>query len=309
MLSFTESEQSMRSTTVAAPTARDVVVADGRDAATYLHGQLSQNVEGLAEGSSAWSLLLEPTGRVTSWLRITRVGAETFWLDVDCGTGAPTLARLDRFKLRTEATFELRASVPCVAIRGPESPDAAAIGTAVAGIADDAVVVALDWPGSIGTDVLGASIDELSAVLADLGVAVGEPAVVELERVEAGRPVVGAEFGEKTIPAETGVVDRSADFTKGCYVGQELVARVDSRGNNTPRTVYPVRLAAGPVPKVGAELVVDGAVVGAFTSVAAGTDHVAALASIKRGVEVPVTASVMIDGVDVAAEVSAPHWS
>lgn len=313
MLSFDESEHALRNEAMAAEIVRDVVVVEGPEAAGYLHGQLSQNVEGLAEGASAWSLLLEPVGRVTSWLRITRVGSEEYWLDTDPGAGEATLARLERFKLRTKATFALSTSLPSIAIRGTNSPAAISFAADLDSMTHRVIAVDLDWPGSIGVDLLGADLagadqTALTNLLAEAGVPLGDQAVIELERVESGRPAMGAEFAEKTIPAETGVVDRSADFTKGCYVGQELVARVDSRGNNTPRTVHPVRLAAGMAPIIGSDLVVDGAPIGVITSVASGRDHVAALASIKRGVEVPLAAQVEIDGQLAMAEVSAVHW-
>ena len=54
-------------------------------------------------------------------------------------------------------------------------------------------------------------------------------------RIEAGVPAMGAELTDRTIPAETGIIDRTVSFTKGCYTGQELVARIDSRGGHVPR--------------------------------------------------------------------------
>lgn len=308
MLPFEEAEQALRTSAVAAETQRDILVAEGPEASSYLHGQLSQNVDQLAEGTSAWSLLLEPTGRVTGWGRITRVGPEAFWIDFDPGTGEAVLARLERFKLGTKATFDLRTSVPTVAVRGPQSPQGDDLRRAAQSAADT-IVADVGWPGTNGADLLAATLEALGPALEDLGVALVSPDVIELERVEAGRPAMGAEFGEKTIPAETGVVDRSADFAKGCYVGQELVARIDSRGNNTPRRVHPVRLAAGTVPAIGDELRVDGESVGVFTSVAAATDHVAALASVKRGVEAPAAAVVTVDGNEVPARIEPIHWA
>lgn len=313
MLTLAESETALSSSSIAVPTNRDIVEVAGPDAASYLHGQVSQNVEQLPESASAWTLLLEPTGRVTAWARLTRIEAEVFWLDVDAGFGAPMLARLERFKLRTKAEFRLHEAVPVLALRGPSSPTAAVVGDQVAVLAptDVSRVVAadLDWPGTSGIDLLGLQASGAATLLDALGIGLGDPLIAELERIEAGRPAMGHEFAEKTIPAETGVVERSADFAKGCYVGQELVARVDSRGNNTPRTVYPVRVATTTVPIPGSELVLDGVVVGTITSAAAASDHVVALASIKRGVEVPASAHVDVDGQLASAEISAVRWA
>jgi folate-binding protein YgfZ len=312
MLTLEASEAALRSGSIAAPTTRDIVEVAGPEAASYLHGQLSQNVEQLAEGTSAWTLLLEPTGRVTAWARLTRVADEVFWLDVDAGYGAAMLARLERFKLRTKAECELFEAVPAMALRGPATPAAADLFDQIidlpAARVSRVVAADLDWPGAPGVDLLGLEAGGATAILGSLGIELGDPLVAELERIETGRPAMGREFGEKTIPAETGVVNRSADFTKGCYVGQELVARIDSRGNNTPRTVYPLRMAIGVTPSAGSPVMLDGEVIGSITSVAAAGDHLAALASIKRGVEVPVTAQVDVDGQSVPADISAVHW-
>ncbi len=319
-VSFEESEKALREAAMAAPARRDVLVIDGPEAAGYLQGQISQDAEGLGEGTSSWTLLLEPNGRVTAWGRLSRVGPETFWFDTDDGAGSATLERLERFKLRTKATFVLHEQVPTVVVRGPETPPAAALlatvddmpAAASAGSDLERVVaIQLDWPSSVGVDLLGLDLEApgVADALVAAGVVLGDAAIVDLERVEAGRPAMGHEFGEKTIPAETGVVQRSVDFTKGCYVGQELVARIDSRGNNTPRSVHPARLAVGHVPQVGDELLLDGEPVGVITSIAVATDHVAVLASIKRGVEAPVQLTVDIDGAPVTASVQPPHWT
>lgn len=306
MLTLTESEAALRSGSVAAATTRDIVVVDGPEAASYLHGQVSQNIEGLGIGAAAWTLLLEPVGRVTAWARVSRLSDEEFWLDVDAGAGEAMLARLERFKLRTKATFELRADVSTVAIRGVEAPSVAAINAALEGVDAKHVVADLAWPKSSGVDVIGIDVQTIATAL---GVDEGDPGVVELERIEAGRPAMGREFGEKTIPAETGVVDHSADFTKGCYVGQELVARVESRGNNTPRTVYPASMSSDQVPEAGTELTLDGEVVGMVTSAAPRSSGVAALVSVKRAVEVPATLTVVLSGSPVDVEVSAVDWA
>lgn len=309
MLSLTESEAALRSGTLVAAATRDVVIVDGPEAASYLHGQVSQNIEGLAVGASGWTFLLEPTGRITAWARVTRASDEAFWFDVDTGAGAAMLARLERFKLRTKATFTLVADCTSVAVRGATAPSVAELATALAGEQSDtaAVVIAdLGWPTSKGADIIGL---DAATVANLLGCELGDPSVVELERIEAGRPAMGREFGEKTIPAETGVVNRSADFTKGCYVGQELVARVDSRGSNTPRTVYPGSMPGAQVPEYGAEVTLDGAVVGFVTSASAREDGVAALVSVKRGVEVPVTLQIDMNGESAAIDVAAVHWS
>lgn len=305
MLTPIESEAALRSGSLVAATTRDIVIVDGPEAASYLHGQVSQNIEGMVVGASAWTLLLEPVGRVTAWARATRLSDEEFWFDVDAGSGEAMLARLERFKMRTKATFELRSDVATTAVRGVEVAAVEDLRAAVAG-KDAALVVAdMAWPKSSGVDILGLDAETASGLL---GLELGDPSVVELERIESGRPAMGREFAEKTIPAETGVVDHSADFTKGCYVGQELVARVDSRGNNTPRTVHPASMQSTDVPAAGTEVTLDGDVVGLITSAIARADGAAVLVSVKRGVEVPIVLKVKVDGNEVDLAVAAVDW-
>jgi folate-binding protein YgfZ len=263
----------LRTTLGAAELPRDVLRVAGPEAVDYLQGQLSQDVAGLAAGASAWSFLLQPTGKVDAWLRVTRTGDDAFVLDVDAGYGEAVVARLRRFLLRTKAEVDM---LPwrAVALRGPGADQ-------VDGLAG---LVVATWPGVAGVDVLG----EDAAVPA--GVERATAADLASLRVRAGIPAMGAELSEATIPAEAGrhVVDASVSFTKGCYTGQELVARIDSRGGNVPRRVRGLVLpdTAGVAP--GAAVVVDGDEVGRVTSVApAPGGGAVALALVKRAVEPP----------------------
>ncbi|MDQ1396010.1 MAG: tRNA-modifying protein YgfZ [Acidimicrobiaceae bacterium] len=103
-------------------------------------------------------------------------------------------------------------------------------------------------------------------------------------RIRRAFPKMGHEIDEKTIPAELGqdIIDRAVSFTKGCYTGQELVARIDSRGGNVPRHLRRLELASEGAP-VGATVEVDGKTVGTLTSVAGDL----ALAFVARGVVPP----------------------
>src|SRR3954454_19371616 len=123
----------------------------------------------------------------------------------------------------------------------------------------------------------------------------------EAARIAAGWPRMGAEVDERTIPAELGqsIIDQAVSFTKGCYTGQELVARIDSRGGHVPRQLRRIRLAAEA--PVGAEIEVDGKNVGTLTSVV-GT---AALGFVGRSVEPPAPATIRWDGGSTTAEIEA----
>ena len=126
----------------------------------------------------------------------------------------------------------------------------------------------------------------------------GELPADERSRIEVGWPRMGAELTDRTIPAETGLVDRAVSFTKGCFTGQELVARIDSRGGNVPRHLRGIRLERAGAP-VGAEVVVEGKVAGALTSVAGDV----ALAYIGRDVDPPADATVRWDGGETSARI------
>jgi len=248
---------------------RDAVLVSGPDAETYLQGQLSQDVAALAAGASAWTFLLQPTGKVDVFARVTRRAADAFLLDTDGGSGPALAERLRRFLLRTKATVEPLAW-RTIAVRNPGP-------TLVT--TDAALVLNADWHGQRGFDLLGATVDPPL-----LATRIERPAYERL-RVEAGWPAMGSELTTETIPAEAGVVPVAASFTKGCYTGQELVARIDSRGGHVPHLLRHLRLERPAKP--GDAVEVDGKAVGHVTSVAGDL----ALAYVGRAVEPPASSS------------------
>jgi folate-binding protein YgfZ len=271
----------MREGLAAATIERDVVVAEGPEATPFLQGQVSADVLALAAGASAWSWVLQPGGKVEVLARITRLEADRFALDTDPGWGDALAARLQRFKLRTKVDLS-RPSWSVVALRGPDAKPPAT-GDGVEAVAD------ASWPGLIGYDLLGPQ----PAVPA--GAVPLDPADLETGRIESGIVRMGAELTERTIPAETGLIDRTVSFTKGCYTGQELVARIDSRGSNVARRLCGLRLSgpgAGDT-AAGAVLRSGGKDVGAITSVAISPQlGPIALAYVRRAVDVGATVEV-----------------
>ncbi|MGH9189940.1 MAG: YgfZ/GcvT domain-containing protein [Acidimicrobiales bacterium] len=259
--------------------ARDFLRVAGPDAVSFLQGQLSQDVAALAVGTSAESLLLQPQGKVDALLRVTRTAHDELVLDVDGGFGEAVAVRLGRFKIRVKAEIEPLAWL-CLAVRGPAAAEVAVTaGTAVPA----------GWPGVGGVDVIGA------APAVDEAVRRCGADALQAIRVEAGVPAMGSELTTSTIPAEAGVVERTVSFTKGCYTGQELVARIDSRGGRVPRRLRGVVVAddGGGVPlAVGDTLMVDGREVGRVTSVALSMTLGATvgLAYVHRNVEPPADA-------------------
>ena len=263
---------------------RDFVRVSGADAASFLQGQISQDIDEVRARGSAWSFLLQPQGKVDAWLRVASHGADEFVLDVDGGFGEAVIARLNRFKIRVKVDIEA-LEWRCVAVRG----DGAAH---VDG-------VAAEWPGIEGVDLVGPD-PEVQAGRA------GTLAEYERARIEAGVPAMGHEITTATIPGELGVNDRSVSFTKGCYTGQELVARIDSRGGNVPRHLRFVRVDGDA--RVGTEIEHDGRVVGALTSVATEDGGTVALAIVARSVEPPADVVVRVDDDELVGHVTElPH--
>ena len=270
---------------------RDFLVVEGPDALSFLQGQLSQNVD-VEDGGSAWALLLQPQGKLVAFLRVLRQATDRFVLETDAGYGEAVVERLNRFKLRVKADVT-PLDWRCLAVRGPRAH--AAVGDGAA-----ATVVVADWPGLPGADLVGEAPELPEGVpLCDMG-------AYEVVRIEAGIPVMGRELQESTIPAEAGVVEQSVSFTKGCYTGQELVARIDSRGGNVPRKLRGVIVAGDASPPAGATLTTeDGKEVGGLTSVAAspGLGATVALAYVRRAVTPPAEVTVVWDGGSAPARV------
>ena len=234
---------------VATIEARDVVRVTGDDAATYLQGQVSQDIERIETGGSAWSLVLAPTGKLVSWFRIHRIADTEFVFDMEEGTAEATVVRLERFKLRTKVDFARESGWRLAGVRrGAAAPEGD-------------LVAEVSWPGWEGTDVLLAP----SRPDPDLQT---DAVVFEESRIRAGVPRLGIDLTVDTIPAEGGapLIEGAVSFTKGCYTGQELVARINSRGGNVPR---PLRVLTAGVPlAVGAEVVLGGQEIGRVTSAA-----------------------------------------
>lgn len=271
---------------------RDVVRVAGPDALSYLQGQCSQDVSVLAVGSSADALLLTPQGKLEALVRLNRTGDEEIYLDVDTGFGAAVVARLGRFKLRVKADIE-SVDWRNVAVRGP---GAAALADSFAGAPGTAIAAPYSWGGVIGFDLLGPG-PEIQVPIRRCGVEASEAV-----RIEAGIPRMGVELDERTIAAEAGLLDRCVSFTKGCYTGQELVARLDSRGNKVARRLRAVVVdldqGDGWILRPGATVSVADKAVGRLTSVAwsPGLRTPVALAYLHRDVDPPLDVLVEVDG-------------
>jgi folate-binding protein YgfZ len=217
------------------PLQRDVITAIGADARTYLHSQLSQDIASMRVGETRQSLLLQPNGKLDGIVRVTCVEGETFVLDVDAGCGEAVLARLNRFKIRVKVELSLGRE-SWVAVRNVQSP----------------------LPGSVPAWRCDGTAVDLRGESVDSGIVQGSLDDFEEARIIAAWPTMNVDITESSIPAETGITDVAVSFTKGCYPGQELVERMDSRGSIAPRQLRYVVVGDSTV--VGQEVDHDGRV-------------------------------------------------
>ncbi len=242
----------------------DLVSVQGPDAVSFLQGLLSQDIEAVPEGGVARSLLLGPDGKMRAVLWVLRGDNEVI-LVADRDRGESLAAELGRYRFRVDATVE---QVP-------------GLGAGIWGPAAASVLERADLPNSAGwirTDrgtVASVPLGGLPRYIAvgvdheELVAAGARPVgslATDAVRVEAGEPVMGRDLDEKTIPQESGLVPESVSFTKGCYLGQELVARIDSRGHIN-RVLRGVAIGTNVLPPEGAELFVEDRSVGRLTSV------------------------------------------
>ena len=237
---------------------RDFVRVAGADAEDYLQRMLSQDVAmDLDEAREA--LLLTAKARVIAPLVVLRRGPQDFLLSTDAGLGERVLGELRRFRFAAKVELE------------PEP--------------HDAVLVLGDRPEGVGYPVADYGEPAWELLDAELDGVEVEAAELELSRIRAGTPRVGLEIDDRVLPAEAGLTERAVSFTKGCYPGQEPIARLHYRGHAN-RGLRVLRLDTDEPPVYDAELVLDGKAVGRVTSAARDPEGgVLALAYVRR--EVP----------------------
>jgi folate-binding protein YgfZ len=261
---------------------RGFALVSGPDAVSFLQALISADLDAVTDGEGAHSLLLSPQGKLDVDFRLLRVGDE-LWLDCDPGLADQLVASLNRFRIRVDATVTDRSPdfgmVSCFGRVSPELPAALHAHVAV----DGARAVRTRW----GFDVIGPrdAVARATAARSGGGALVGETAY-EAWRIEQGIPVQPLDIDASTIPQEAMLEQDAVSFTKGCFLGQELVCRIDSRGH-VNRFLRRVAAIQGDWPERGAEIVVDGKVVGTLTSVAPAEVPTGALGYVRREVDPP----------------------
>ncbi len=267
---------------------RAVLEVTGGDRVRWLEGQVSNAVGALDPGgprAGCLALLLTPQARIVSDLYVL-VRPECFWLDCDRAAAPRVLERLAKMVIADDVRLEDRsAAVARLGLEGPRAPEILAAvltgppelppdGAAPARIGDvELHVAAFGWSGEPAFQLFvpRAACERVEDALREQGAGHGlvqaQEAALEILRVEAGTPRFGHELDEDALPAETGLLERAVSFTKGCYTGQEIVARMHARAQVKHRLVG-LRLEGEETPEAGAVVEVDGRRVGEVTSVA-----------------------------------------
>src|SRR5919106_2068794 len=211
--------------------------ASGSEAADYLQAQLTNDLDALSPGQGCYAALLDRKGHMRADLRVLRVGDEELWLDTEeIATGA-LMRHLETYKIGRDVEIgDVTAELALLSVIGP----AAAELTGAGPLAPEHAHRDLDLGGmgcrAVATDagidliVPGRDANALLTFLLETDAVEVTESAAEILRVESGRPRFGAEMTEATIPAEAGIDERAVSFTKGCYIGQETVARLHHRG-------------------------------------------------------------------------------
>jgi folate-binding protein YgfZ len=273
------------------------VVVSGPDALGYLQNLVSQDLDGLGDGDAVHSLLLSPQGKLDVDFWLVRKG-DAAWLVCEGGFGEQLVASLSRFKIRVKVEIGLDPSLSVVALRGTGAGLAARAGA-------DTTVISVAWAGEEAVDVVGDASALATVTNAAVGAGAREwgPDDYEAARIAAGVPRLGFDLDEKTIPQEANLERDAVSFAKGCFLGQELVCRLDTRGH-VNRYLRRLTTAGGEQPQRGAEIVAGDKPVGAVTSAAGAS----ALGYVRREVEPPADVTLRWNGTEAKATVEElPH--
>jgi folate-binding protein YgfZ len=274
---------------------RGKFVLTGEETLEFLQGQVTNDVEALEPGRGCYAALLDHKGKILADMRVLRVG-DSVWLDCEA-VGAPALAKNIRmYSLgRDVRNQDVTAERAILSLIGPAARDALDVAppeeehSFVEG--EHGIYVATD----LGVDVICPA-SEVDAVRDALGIEPVSEEAAECVRIESGRPRHGLDLTSSTMPQEAGINERAVSFTKGCYVGQETVARLHYRGKPN-RFLRGLRLTA-PV-EHGAVITLGEREVGTIGSTCVSPAHgPIALALVRREASAGDTVTVGADAIE-----------
>lgn len=261
----------------------------GADRARFLHGQVTNDVKGLQPGQGCYAALVTAKGRMQSDLNIYCLTDELL-LDFEPGLATAVSARLEKHVVADDVQIvDVADACGLLSVQGPaaeavvrglewfEEIPAASHGSVRAATASPGEVYLMSQPraGAAGFDLfvpaaaLPAAAEKLLAAAAAPGARVCGWEALERARIQAGIPRYGADMDESHFPQECGIEQRAVSYTKGCYLGQEVLNRIHTMGH-VNRLLRGVRLLGGPDTGAarGDKLLAAGKEVGSLTSVA-----------------------------------------
>jgi folate-binding protein YgfZ len=251
---------------------RGRAVVSGTERASYLQGLLTNDIVALKAGHGCYAAYLTAQGRMITDLDVYELG-DVLLLAMSGGVKDGVMARLDQFIFSEDVQLgDVTGTFAQIAIVGPEA--AAVVASIVHGVSADALRVMPEHGNARGEWAGGAAIvtriadtgepgfdlyvereqaGALKVALASAGATELDEATGEAIRIEAGVPRFGRDMDEETIPLEAGIESRAISFSKGCYVGQEVIIRVLHRGHGRVlRKLVGLTLNGDEVPAVGA---------------------------------------------------------
>jgi tRNA-modifying protein YgfZ len=228
--------------------ARGKIVVTGAEAAEFLQGQLTNDVEALEPAAGCYAALLDRKGHMRADMRVLRLGPERFWIDTEWIAVDAVSRHLAMYRVGREVEVaNATGDWAILSVIGPAAHAASGSGPASgehsqAPARDDGTIAVAT---ADGVDLLVPSSRAVGVreSLARAGVAEVSEEAAEILRVEAGRPRFGHEMTTETIPQEAGINERAVNFEKGCYIGQETVARLHYKGKPN-RHLRGLRLSA-----------------------------------------------------------------
>jgi tRNA-modifying protein YgfZ len=228
---------------------RGALTVEGPDALDYLQGQLTNDIEALEPALGCYAALLDRKGHLQADMRVLRLSNSEIWIDLEPGQASAVLKHLRTYSIGRDVEVEdVSGKWAVTSLIGPRARELARF----EGLGPEHAQRYRDWEG---IEVLGVATEagldlitraDQSAGLAELLEAAGavevSEAAAEIIRVESGRPRFGLDMGPESMPAEAGITERAVNFEKGCYIGQEPVARLHYRGKPN-RTLRGLRLS------------------------------------------------------------------
>jgi tRNA-modifying protein YgfZ len=262
------------------------ILLTGADRRSYLQGLLTNDIEALAPGTGCYAAMLTAQGRMMTDMRVLELG-DAILLDVPVEVVSSIRDHLDRFVFAEDVQVEdVTGARAEIGLYGPGAHEvlvkAGAEGdmpatlfqtTRVRIAGADAVLVRSDEAGVDGFDLVvnsspGNDEETVTSSLIAAGAVRVSESDAEVVRIENGRPRFGRDMDADTIPLEAGLEDRAISRSKGCYVGQEVIVRVQDRGHGrVAKRLVGLTLDAGAsVPPSGARIVSGEREIGRVTS-------------------------------------------